>query len=104
MSSVSSRWLVVLLMLGGSRALPVFAADAPDAALLEFLGSVDSDDQAWHAYLAQADAAHTTPANAASATSSSTPAPDANPPNSASPPAAPASSATPAAKRPPSAP
>jgi hypothetical protein len=31
------------------------AADKPDPALLEFLGSVDTEDKAWHDYLAHTD-------------------------------------------------
>jgi hypothetical protein len=31
------------------------AADKPDPALLEFLGTVDTDDKAWHDYLAHTD-------------------------------------------------
>jgi hypothetical protein len=31
------------------------AADKPDPALLEFLGSVDTDDKDWHDYLAHTD-------------------------------------------------
>src|ERR1700689_4240072 len=31
------------------------AADKPDPALLEFLGSVDSEDKDWHDYLAHTD-------------------------------------------------
>lgn len=31
------------------------AAEAPDEGLLEFLGSVDSEDKDWHDYLARTD-------------------------------------------------
>jgi hypothetical protein len=31
------------------------AAEVPDDALLEFLGSVDSEDRNWHDYLARTD-------------------------------------------------
>ena len=46
--------LVVCGSLGLLHAVP--AADAPvDDGLLEFLGSVDSDDKDWHDYLAGTD-------------------------------------------------
>jgi hypothetical protein len=46
--------IVVCSSLGLLRAVP--AADAPvDDGLLEFLGSVDSDDKDWHDYLAGTD-------------------------------------------------
>jgi len=48
------RSSVLVLLSGLALARLGLAADAPDAALLEFLGSVDSDDQAWREYLAQA--------------------------------------------------
>lgn len=42
------------LPLGRCLWQPVRAADPPvDAGLLEFLGSVDSDDEDWHQYLGQ---------------------------------------------------
>jgi hypothetical protein len=49
-------WLLVLLLSGvGSEITAVRAADAPDDGLLEFLGSVDSEDKDWHDYLARTD-------------------------------------------------
>ncbi|HEY3809460.1 MAG TPA: hypothetical protein VGL50_05930 [Steroidobacteraceae bacterium] len=49
-------WLLALLLSGtGSGFTAVHAADAPDDGLLEFLGSVDSDDKDWHDYLARTD-------------------------------------------------
>jgi len=33
----------------------VHAAEAPDEGLLEFLGSVDTEDKDWHDYLARTD-------------------------------------------------
>jgi hypothetical protein len=43
----SLGWLVLLTA--------AKAADKPDPALLEFLGSVDTEDKDWHAYLAHTD-------------------------------------------------
>ena len=40
-------WLALMAVAAG--------ADKPDPALLEFLGSVDTDDKAWHDYLAHTD-------------------------------------------------
>lgn len=49
-------WLLALLLWGtGSGFTAVHAADAPDDGLLEFLGSVDSEDKDWHDYLARTD-------------------------------------------------
>ena len=49
-------WLLVaLLSSGGSVATRVQAAEAPDDGLLEFLGSVDTEDKGWHDYLARTD-------------------------------------------------
>jgi len=49
-------WLATL-SLSGVAVLPILhAADKPvDPGLLEFLGSVDSDDKDWHDYLARTD-------------------------------------------------
>jgi len=47
-------WLILLCSIGG----PVFtarAAEAPDDGLLEFLGSVDTEDKDWHDYLVRTD-------------------------------------------------
>jgi hypothetical protein len=50
------RWLLVaLLSLGGLVTTTVQAAEAPDAGLLEFLGSVDTEDKDWNDYLARTD-------------------------------------------------
>jgi hypothetical protein len=57
------------------------AADKPDPALLEFLGSVDTGDKAWHDYLAHTDieqiAKRAVPARDAPAPVSPPPAPTA---------------------------
>jgi hypothetical protein len=47
---------VLAALLSGSRLLSVVhAAETPDEGLLEFLGSVDTEDPAWHDYLARTD-------------------------------------------------
>jgi hypothetical protein len=50
-----SAWLLGVLLIG--LAVPTLprAAEPPDEGLLEFLGSVDSEDRAWHDYLARTD-------------------------------------------------
>lgn len=49
-------WLLfALLSSGGSVTTTVQAAEAPDEGLLEFLGSVDTEDKDWHDYLARTD-------------------------------------------------
>ena len=66
----------------------VHAADAPvDDGLLEFLGSVDSDDKNWREYLAATD---TDPAAKRAAPAPAKPAAPAPPPAAAPPSAAPA--------------
>jgi hypothetical protein len=40
---------------GGAAGTALRAADLPDDGLLEFLGSVDSEDGGWHDYLARTD-------------------------------------------------
>ncbi len=62
------RALVLAVSLAGALPLcrwlwqPAQAANPPvDAGLLEFLGSVDSDDEDWHQYLAAARRVHKDP-------------------------------------------
>ncbi len=77
-------WVLAALLSGLRIVSVVAAADTPDPRLLEFLGSVDSDDQSWHAYLARTDIdkvarrAATGPANPVG--TSAPPAPAAPPP------------------------
>jgi hypothetical protein len=54
---VKLRDYAVIVSLGGLSMLPsVHAADsAVDDGLLEFLGSVDTEDKNWHQYLADTD-------------------------------------------------
>jgi len=53
---VRERGYVLAALLSGSRVLSeLHAAEMPDDGLLEFLGSVDTEDQAWHDYLARTD-------------------------------------------------
>src|SRR5580693_5154047 len=53
---VTGRAYVLAALLSGCRIVSVLhAADMPDPGLLEFLGSVDSEDKAWHDYLARTD-------------------------------------------------
>jgi hypothetical protein len=53
---VRGRAYVLAALLSGCRIVSVLhAADMPDPGLLEFLGSVDSEDKAWHEYLARTD-------------------------------------------------
>jgi hypothetical protein len=53
---VRGRAYVLAALLSGCRIVSVLhAADMPDPGLLEFLGSVDSEDKAWHDYLARTD-------------------------------------------------
>src|ERR1700722_6739081 len=53
---VTGRAYLFAALLSGCRIVSVLhAADMPDAGLLEFLGSVDSEDKAWHEYLARTD-------------------------------------------------
>jgi hypothetical protein len=53
---VSGRGYVLAALLSGSQMLSALhAAEMPDGGLLEFLGSVDTQDQAWHDYLARVD-------------------------------------------------
>ncbi|HWW21965.1 MAG TPA: hypothetical protein VNZ06_14285 [Steroidobacteraceae bacterium] len=75
------------------------AADKPDPALLEFLGSVDSEDKDWHDYLAHTDieqvakravAARGNPAPASSPAPVTASSPPKTPPVSPTPPANPA--------------
>jgi hypothetical protein len=52
----SGCWLLIAwLSLGGSVTTTAQAAEAPDDGLLEFLGSVDTEDKDWHDYLARTD-------------------------------------------------
>jgi hypothetical protein len=98
---VKLRDYAVIVSLGGLSMLPsVHAADNPvDDGLLEFLGSVDTEDKNWHQYLADTDidkvarrAAH------ARGDTSVNPPPSTPPANSATP------SSPPAASTPPSSP
>lgn len=51
-----SVWLLAALLSGGGAVLTASrAADAPDDGLLEFLGSVDTEDKNWNDYLARTD-------------------------------------------------
>lgn len=52
-----ARFCALALGLSSLASLqPLWAADKPvDDGLLEFLGSVDSDDKNWHEYLARTD-------------------------------------------------
>ena len=53
---MSGRGYVLAALLSGTQMLSVLhAAEMPDGGLLEFLGSVDTQDQAWHDYLARVD-------------------------------------------------
>jgi hypothetical protein len=53
---VSGRAYLLAALLSGSGVPSVLhAAEAPDEGLLEFLGSVDSEDRAWQDYLARTD-------------------------------------------------
>lgn len=53
---VRGRAYLLAALLSGCRIVSVLhAADMPDPGLLEFLGSVDSEDKAWHDYLARTD-------------------------------------------------
>ena len=53
---VRGRAYVLAALLSGCRIVSVLhAAEMPDPGLLEFLGSVDSEDKAWHDYLARTD-------------------------------------------------
>ena len=54
---MTPAWCVVGLICGGVLiGSPLHAAEDPvDADLLEFLGSVDSNDVGWHDYLAVTD-------------------------------------------------
>lgn len=75
------------------------AASPPvDAGLLEFLGSVDSDDADWHQYLAASRRVHRNPVDAPPSD-----APAANPGASASPPPGSSGSSSPAPQDPPGA-
>lgn len=47
--------LIALFWSGGSVNTVAQAAEAPDDGLLEFLGSVDTEDKDWHDYLARTD-------------------------------------------------
>jgi hypothetical protein len=78
-------WLALIAVAEG--------ADKPDPALLEFLGSVDTDDKGWHDYLAHTDieqvARRTAPARAPPAPGAPSTAPKtstASPPAPVSPP------------------
>ena len=48
-------WLLGVLLSGVAVPTLPRAAEQPDEGLLEFLGSVDSEDRAWHDYLARTD-------------------------------------------------
>ena len=48
-------WLLGVLLGGGAVLSTARTADMPDDELLEFLGSVDSEDKDWHDYLARTD-------------------------------------------------
>lgn len=49
-------WLLVALASsGGSVSITAQATEAPDDGLLEFLGSVDTEDKDWNDYLARTD-------------------------------------------------
>jgi len=49
-------WLLAFLCWSGGYFLSAArAGEAPDDGLLEFLGSVDSEDKDWHDYLARTD-------------------------------------------------
>jgi hypothetical protein len=48
-------WLLGVLLSGGAVLSMARAAEVPDDGLLEFLGSVDSEDKDWHDYLARTD-------------------------------------------------
>ncbi len=50
-----SVWLLVCLVWMGGNLSAARASDTPDDGLLEFLGSVDSEDKDWHDYLARTD-------------------------------------------------
>ena len=45
----------LLCTLGGLWVTGLQAAEAPDDGLLEFLGSVDTEDKDWHDYLSRTD-------------------------------------------------
>jgi hypothetical protein len=48
--------LAAALLIGWVACLPAHSAEEPvDPVLLEFLGSVDSEDKHWHEYLAHTD-------------------------------------------------
>jgi len=48
-------WLLGVLLSGGAVLNMARAAEVPDDELLEFLGSVDTEDKDWHDYLARTD-------------------------------------------------
>ena len=51
-----SAWLLGMCLMGGALLMrEPRAADMPDDGLLEFLGSVDSEDKNWNEYLARTD-------------------------------------------------
>lgn len=50
-----SAWLLGALLSAGAVPTALRAAEMPDDGLLEFLGSVDSEDRGWHDYLARTD-------------------------------------------------
>lgn len=50
-----SAWLFAALLSGVWVTTAPQAAEPPDDGLLEFLGSVDSEDRDWHDYLARTD-------------------------------------------------
>jgi hypothetical protein len=51
-----SAWLLGMFLMGGTLLTrEPRAADMPDDGLLEFLGSVDSEDKNWNEYLARTD-------------------------------------------------
>jgi hypothetical protein len=77
-----SAWLPGLGLMGALLMTEPRAAEppAPDDGLLEFLGSVDSEDKDWHDYLARTDidqvAAAAAPSRPKPAASSPDPPPD----------------------------
>ncbi|MFI4914423.1 MAG: hypothetical protein ACHQAR_04455 [Steroidobacterales bacterium] len=90
--------LYMVALLSSSAAQALHAAEAPvDADLLEFLGSVDADDEGWRNYLKKADPpaavkpVQSPPAEATppTRTAPQTPAQSTGPPASRTPPRAP---------------
>lgn len=81
-----SAWLLGMWLMGGAVLMRESrAAEPPDDGLLEFLGSVDSEDKDWHDYLARTDIDKVAAAaNASSRPKPADPNPPGPPPNSSS--------------------